>query len=83
MQVYKSKRYRPGKGKKRNRRYKQKLGPLIVYDQDNGIVKAFRNIPGQSFIIVQRKRNGEQGLLSGIEDRKEDVSRPKMLPHVH
>ena len=44
--VYQSKRLRPGKGKRRNRRYKKKCGPLIVYAQDNGIVRAFRNIPG-------------------------------------
>ena len=33
-QVYKSKRMRAGKGKMRNRRRIQKLGPLVVYDQD-------------------------------------------------
>jgi len=52
--VYSSKRYRAGKGKRRNRRYKMKLGPLIIYDQDNGIVKAFRNIPGVDFLQVER-----------------------------
>jgi large subunit ribosomal protein L4e len=50
--VVKSKRYRAGKGKSRNRRYKQKLGPLVIYDQDNGVVKAFRNIPGIDFCQV-------------------------------
>jgi large subunit ribosomal protein L4e len=44
--VYNSKRYRAGKGKGRNRRYKQKLGPVIVYNNDGGIVRAFRNVPG-------------------------------------
>lgn len=52
--VYSSKRYRPGKGKGRNRRYKQKLGPLIIYNKDNGIVRAFRNIPGVDFLNVER-----------------------------
>ncbi len=33
-QVYKSQRMRAGKGKMRNRRRIQKLGPLVVYDQD-------------------------------------------------
>ena len=33
-QVYKSKRFRAGKGKMRNRRRIQKRGPLVVYDQD-------------------------------------------------
>lgn len=44
--VYNSKRLRPGKGKRRNRRYKKKCGPLVVYEKDNGITRAFRNIPG-------------------------------------
>jgi len=52
--VYNSKRYRAGKGKMRNRRWKQKLGPLVIYDKDNGIVKAFRNIPGVEFQQVDR-----------------------------
>ncbi|KAI1731678.1 ribosomal protein l4/L1 family domain-containing protein [Ditylenchus destructor] len=50
--VYNSKRYRAGKGKSRNRRYKQKLGPLIVYNNDGGIVQAFRNIPGVTTMSV-------------------------------
>jgi large subunit ribosomal protein L4e len=52
--VYNSKRYRAGKGKMRNRRYKIKLGPLVIYDKDNGLVKAFRNIPGVETIQVER-----------------------------
>uniref|UniRef100_A0A915PTD8 60S ribosomal protein L4 C-terminal domain-containing protein n=1 Tax=Setaria digitata TaxID=48799 RepID=A0A915PTD8_9BILA len=50
--VYNSKRNRAGKGKGRNRRYKAKLGPLVVYNQDNGVVKAFRNIPGVHLLSV-------------------------------
>jgi len=52
--VYKSKRYRAGKGKMRNRRYKKKLGPLIIYNSDNGLVRAFRNIPGVEMMQVSR-----------------------------
>jgi large subunit ribosomal protein L4e len=52
--VYNSKRYRAGKGKARNRRFRKKKGPLIIYHQDNGIVKAFRNIPGVDFCQVGR-----------------------------
>merc|ERR1712212_83316 len=51
-QVYKSQRMRAGKGKLRNRRRLQKRGPLIVYDEDQGLVKAFRNIPGVDTIQV-------------------------------
>merc|ERR1712193_258301 len=54
MGVYKSKRMRAGKGKMRNRRRIQKLGPLIVYDQDQGLTHAFRNIPGVDTINVER-----------------------------
>ncbi|CAJ0956758.1 unnamed protein product, partial [Mesorhabditis belari] len=52
--VYNSKRYRAGVGKMRNRRYKQKLGPLIIYGQDSAIARAFRNIPGVDVLNVER-----------------------------
>merc|ERR1712212_268275 len=45
-QVYKSKRFRAGKGKMRDRKRIMKKGPLVIYDQDQGLSKAFRNIPG-------------------------------------
>jgi len=41
-----SKKVRSGKGKMRNRRYTMRRGPLVVYNEDNGIVRACRNIPG-------------------------------------
>merc|ERR1711998_182133 len=41
-----SRQIRSGKGKMRNRRYVQRRGPLVVYGEDNGIKKAFRNISG-------------------------------------
>jgi len=50
--VYASRRMRAGKGKLRNRRHVQKLGPLVVYDQDQGVTRAFRNIPGVDTIQV-------------------------------
>merc|ERR1712212_1148799 len=40
--VYTTRRMRAGKGKLRNRRHVQKLGPLVIYDQDQGLTKAFR-----------------------------------------
>lgn len=52
--VYATRRQRAGKGKLRNRRHVQKLGPAIVYAQDNGIVRAFRNIPGIDLINVDQ-----------------------------
>jgi len=44
--VLDSKKLRPGQGKMRNRRYVMSRGPLVVYAEDNGIKRAFRNIPG-------------------------------------
>merc|ERR1719266_678412 len=40
------------KRKMRDRRHVQKLGPLIIFDQDQGLSKAFRNIPGVDTISV-------------------------------
>merc|ERR1711972_178309 len=44
--VMDSKKVRSGKGKMRNRRYTMRRGPLVVYKEDNGIVRAMRSIPG-------------------------------------
>lgn len=49
-----SRRFRAGVGKMRNRRRIQRRGPIIIYDQDNGITRAFRNIPGITLIKVDR-----------------------------
>jgi len=52
--VYNSKRTRAGKGKMRNKRYKRKLGPIVVYGQDKEVARAFRNIPGVDVVNVER-----------------------------
>ena len=52
--VSNSRKLRAGKGKLRNRRHRQRRGPLVVYNEDNGIVKAFRNLPGVELVNVQR-----------------------------
>jgi large subunit ribosomal protein L4e len=46
QRVIDSKKIRAGVGKMRNRRHRMRRGPLIVYSEDKGLVKAFRNIPG-------------------------------------
>ncbi|KNE67332.1 60S ribosomal protein L4-A [Allomyces macrogynus ATCC 38327] len=51
--VVASKKLRAGKGKLRNRRHTQRRGPLVVYGNDNGIVRAFRNIPGVELANVR------------------------------
>lgn len=49
-----SRKVRTGKGKMRNRRYTQRKGPLVVYAEDNGIAKAFRNLSGVDTCHVDR-----------------------------
>lgn len=44
--VIASKKVRAGRGKARGRKHRQRRGPLVVYSEDNGLVKAFRNVPG-------------------------------------
>jgi len=46
LKVKASKKLRRGKGKLRNRRHTQRRGPLVIYGQDSGLVRAFRNLPG-------------------------------------
>jgi len=46
QRVLDSKKIRAGQGKARNRRYRMRCGPLIIYNEDNGITRAMRNIPG-------------------------------------
>ena len=47
-----SRNIRKGKGKMRNRRYVSRKGPLVIYGEDNGIAKAFRNVPGVDTLPV-------------------------------
>lgn len=54
QKVYASRRFRAGIGKMRNRARIHKRGPLIIYAKDNGLCRAFRNIPGITLICVSR-----------------------------
>ncbi|KAJ1890820.1 60S ribosomal protein L4B, partial [Kickxella alabastrina] len=45
---------RAGRGKMRNRRHRQRRGPLVVFAQDKGISRAFRNLPGVELVDVTR-----------------------------
>lgn len=49
-----SKKVRTGVGKIRNRRHTMRKGPLVIYKEDNGICKAFRNLPGVTMMNVSR-----------------------------
>lgn len=45
---------RAGKGKMRGRRYVQRRGPLVIYAEDKGLTKAFRNLAGVETANVER-----------------------------
>ena len=49
-----SKKLRAGKGKMRNRRYVLRRGPLIIYQSNDGVEEAFRNLPGVELCCVDR-----------------------------
>merc|ERR1712063_157403 len=49
-----SRKIRAGKGKRRNRRYVQHVGPLVVYDESGPLTRAFRNLPGVELCQVSR-----------------------------
>eukprot|EP00933_Yihiella_yeosuensis_P035454 TRINITY_DN28_c0_g1_i6.p1 TRINITY_DN28_c0_g1~~TRINITY_DN28_c0_g1_i6.p1 ORF type:complete len:434 (+),score=119.80 TRINITY_DN28_c0_g1_i6:78-1304(+) len=53
QKVLDSKKIRAGQGKARNRRYRMRRGPLVVYNEDNGITRALRNIPGVDATSVE------------------------------
>ena len=53
--VKNSRKVRVGSGKQRNRRYVQRRGPLIVYDNETALVKqASSNIPGVDICHIDR-----------------------------
>ncbi|OCF30772.1 50S small subunit ribosomal protein L4e [Kwoniella heveanensis CBS 569] len=65
--VSNSRKLRAGKGKMRNRRYRQRRGPLVVYAKDEGITRAFKNVPGvetcpvESLNLLQLAPGGHVG----------------------
>merc|ERR1712217_302033 len=49
-----SKNIRAGTGKRRNRRFTSRVGPLVVYDESGPLTRAFRNLPGVELCQVSR-----------------------------
>eukprot|EP00529_Nitzschia_sp_RCC80_P020937 CAMPEP_0113455142 /NCGR_PEP_ID=MMETSP0014_2-20120614/8224_1 /TAXON_ID=2857 /ORGANISM="Nitzschia sp." /LENGTH=381 /DNA_ID=CAMNT_0000346565 /DNA_START=189 /DNA_END=1334 /DNA_ORIENTATION=+ /assembly_acc=CAM_ASM_000159 len=49
-----SKKIRAGKGKMRNRRHTMRRGPLVIYQANDGVEQAFRNLPGVELCCVDR-----------------------------
>ncbi|XP_037947887.1 60S ribosomal protein L4 [Teleopsis dalmanni] len=54
QKVYKSQRFRAGRGTMRDRRRIARRGPLVVYYKDEGLRRAFRNIPGIETMNVDK-----------------------------
>lgn len=54
LERVKEKRIRSGKGANRGRKYKRKVGPLVVVAEDNGIKKAAANLPGVQVSLVDQ-----------------------------
>jgi large subunit ribosomal protein L4e len=53
--IVETRKIRPGVGKARNRKFKVKKGPLIIYDNGSvNVKKAARNIPGVEVCHVER-----------------------------
>ena len=50
--VRESRKLRAGKGKRRGRKIKEAIGPLIVVAENQGIIKAAGNIPGVEAVTV-------------------------------
>lgn len=55
LRVRNAKKLRAGKGKLRNRRFKNRRGPLVIGDDNSqALQRAVRNIPGVDFLNVNR-----------------------------
>jgi large subunit ribosomal protein L4e len=52
VRVKNSRKIRAGKGKRRGRKMKQAVGPLIVITEDKGLSKAASNVPGVDVALV-------------------------------
>jgi len=50
--VRESRKVRAGKGKRRGRRIRQAVGPLLVVAKNEGVAQAARNIPGVDVSLV-------------------------------
>jgi len=52
--IMQSRKVRGGVSRLRNRKYAQRKGPIVIYAKDNGLVRAFRNVPGVETVCVTR-----------------------------
>jgi len=54
FRVKDSRKIRAGKGKRRGRKMKQAVGPLLVITKNEGVAEAARNLPGLDVISVEK-----------------------------
>ncbi|MFP4005867.1 MAG: 50S ribosomal protein L4 [Candidatus Hadarchaeia archaeon] len=66
--VKNGKKIRAGKGKYRGRKYKKRVGPLLVVSEDSGIFRGARNIPGVEITKVDQL-NSEMLAPGGVLGR--------------
>lgn len=53
LERVKKKKVRAGKGKTRGRKYKRRVGPLLVVESDEGVFQAASNLPGVDVVRVE------------------------------
>ncbi len=73
----KEKKIRAGKGKRRGRRYKERVGPLIVVASDRGIGEAAGNIPGVD--VVEARNLSVLHLAPGAHPGRLTIYTPAAL----
>ncbi|KAF3830178.1 hypothetical protein GH733_001603 [Mirounga leonina] len=59
---------RAGKGKMRNHHCIQHRGPYTIYNEGNGIIKAFKNIPGITLLNNLEKPRDPKSPLSTVQE---------------
>ncbi len=53
LERVKEKKVRAGRGKSRGRKYRRKVGPLVVVEEDGGVFNAASNLPGVETVRVE------------------------------
>ncbi|MDJ0270732.1 MAG: 50S ribosomal protein L4 [Aigarchaeota archaeon] len=72
-----ARKVRAGKGKRRGRRYKQRVGPLIVVANDRGVGEAAGNIPGVD--VVEARNLSVLHLAPGAKPGRLAIFTPTAL----
>nr|KAF6489955.1 hypothetical protein HJG59_010345 [Molossus molossus] len=73
---------RAGKGKRRNHRRIQRRGFCIIYKEDNGIIKAFRIIPGITLLTAKNHKLWVDRAAAAPEAKSDEKGVPGKMPVV-